>query len=184
MYTKDITFLLRLLGSSKQSGVLLVEAPGPDESPWQGQFQLENGLVRSCVLLDKANGRVVLRDEEALQWLTARGKLEWHMEEEDVPPPTPPPRLLPPGNEPGRADGYAAETPPPAPGSKQLRMVPQRALIGNVVSAEVFASREHRQVFALIDGQRTVEEIAQLLHRPAEFIISILQDLQARGLIV
>ena len=183
MYTKDITFLLRLLGSSKQSGVLVVEAPGPDESPWQAQFQLDNGIVRSCVLLDKANGRVVLRDEEALQWITARGRLEWHMEEAE-PPPNPLPRLLPPGNEPGREDVYAAEELPPTLGSKQLRMIPQRALTGNIVSGDVFVSREHRQVFALVDGQRTIEEIAQLLHRPSDFIIGVLQDLQARGLIV
>src|SRR5215469_13677566 len=85
VYTKDITFLLRLLGSSKQSGVLLVEAPGPNESPWQGRFQLNNGMVTSCVLLNKADRRAVLRNEEALAWITRQGKLEWHLEEEGQP---------------------------------------------------------------------------------------------------
>src|SRR5215831_8138013 len=72
VYTKDLTFLLRLLGSSKQSGILLVEAPGPNESPWQGRFQLNSGMVISCVLLNKADGRAVLRNEEALAWITSQ----------------------------------------------------------------------------------------------------------------
>ncbi len=184
MFTKDITFLLRLLGSSKQGGVLLVEGPGPDESPWLGQFQLDKGIVLSCVVLDKSSGRVVLRNEEALQWLTARGKLKWHLQEEDTPPPAPSPRLLPPGKDTRREDAYTTESPPLPPTKNLLRAIPQRAALGNTAPANTLVSREHRQVYALVDGQRTIEEIAQLLHRPSEFIISIVQDLQVKGFIV
>ncbi|HKV56644.1 MAG TPA: hypothetical protein VJO32_00120 [Ktedonobacteraceae bacterium] len=193
MYTKDLTFLLRLLGSSKQSGVLLVEAPGPNESPWQGRFQLNNGMVTSCVLLNKADGRVVLRNEEALAWITSQGKLEWQMEDEAEAPRPPaqpsltPPRLPPPGGAPAREERYYEEDPlplPPTVGKSQLAIVPQRTEKGKFVPGNVFASREHRQVLGLVDGQRTVQEIAQLLHRPADFIIYVLQELQAAGFIV
>ncbi len=182
MLTKDIAFLLRLLGSSKQSGVLFVEAPGPDESPWQGQFQLNNGMVTSCVLLNKADRRPVLRNEEALAWITRQGKLSWHLEE-TAPFPEPAPPLLPPGGETTREDYYREENPPPFPPRNQPGVIPQRTPKGKLVPSNTFASREHRQVFALVDGQRTIEEIAQLLHRSPEFIISVLQELQAAGFI-
>jgi hypothetical protein len=183
VYTKDIAFLLRLLGSSKQSGVLLVEAPGPDTSPWLGQFQLDKGRVLSCLVIDKTSGRVGLRDEEALQWLATRGKLEWRLQEEETLPPAPTPRLLPTGEDTQREETHAAK-PPLAPPKNLLGAIPQRAMAETVASTSLLTSREHRQVYALVDGQRTIEEIAYLLHRPAEFIISILQELQARGLIV
>ncbi len=187
MYTKDITFLLRLLGSSKQSGVLRVEAPGPGESPWLGQFQLEKGRVLSCVVMNKASGLIGLRDEEALQWLTTRGKLEWWLQEEGEPlPPSPSPRALPAGED-TRREHASAPAPAPAPllpPKNLLGAIPQRAMSEAMAPAPAFTSREHRQVYALVDGQRTIEEIARLLHRPSEFIISILQELQARGLIV
>ncbi len=188
MYTKDITFLLRLLGSSKQSGVLLVEAPGPNKSPWQGRFQLDNGMVTSCVLLNKVDGRVVLRNEEALAWITSQGRLEWQMEDEAEAPPSPtPPRLPAPGGEIAREERYYEDDPLPAPpalGKNQLAIIPQRTEKGKIVSGNVFTSRDHRQVLGLVDGQRTVQEIAQLLHRPADFIIYVLQELQAAGFIV
>jgi hypothetical protein len=183
MLTKDITFLLRLLGSSKQSGVLFVEAPGPDESPWQGQFQLNNGTVISCALLNKADGRLVLTNEDALAWITRQGKLSWHLEEA-APPLEPAFQLLPPGGETPRGGRHREEylPPPPLP-RNQPGTIPQRTPKGKLVPGNTFASREHRQVFALVDGQRTIEEIAQLLHRPSDFIISVLQELRAAGFI-
>jgi hypothetical protein len=181
--TKDITFLLRLLGSSKQSGVLFVEAPGPDESPWQGQFQLNNGMVTSCVLLNKADRRPVLRNEEALAWITRQGKISWRLEE-TASPPEPALPLLPPAGETIREDFYREANPLPPPPRNQSGAIPQRTPKGKLVPSNTFASRDHRQVFALVDGQRSIEEIAQLLHRPSDFIIGVLQELRAAGFIV
>ncbi len=189
VYTKDITFLLRLLESSKQSGLLLVEAPGPTESPWQGRFQLHNGMVMSCVLLSKADGRVALSNEEAITWITSQGKLEWHMQTEaEASHPT---RALSsplPGTDEAREEAvqerFAEEPVPPAPGKNQLASIPQRTEKGKLVPGTAFTSRDHRQVLGLVDGQRTVQEIAQLLHRPADFIIRVLQELRAAGFIV
>jgi hypothetical protein len=190
VYTKEIAFLLRLLGTSKQSGVLLVEAPGPDPSPWLGQFQLENGQVLSCMLLDKADGRVVLRNEEALRWLMAQGKMTWRLEDGPHPPAlSPPAREETPYEEAPHVERFREERRAPLPWTRQpepapLGPVPHRTEKGKLVPAHVFASREHRQVFALVDGHRTIDEIAHLLQRPSDAILRVLQELQAAGFIV
>ncbi len=156
-------------------------------------------MVTSCVLLSKADGRVVLRDEEALAWITRQGKLEWQMEDEaealapPTLPPQTPPRLPPPGPGLAREDHVYREEytyeegPLPAPltvGKSQLAIIPQRTEKGRFVPGNTLTSREHRQILGLVDGQRNVQEIAQLLHRPADFILRVLQELQAAGFII
>lgn len=183
MYTKDITFLLRLLHTSKQSGILFVEAPGQDELPWQGEFQLRQGMVLSCLVRNKADGRVLLSNNEALHWLTRQGKLSWRVEE-DAQSPAPSPHPPPPDEQERGEKRVAGDAPPPAPWRNQYRAVPQRTQKGKVVPVNVFASRDHRQVLTLVDGQRTVEEIVQLLHKPPDAVIRILQELQASGFIL
>lgn len=179
MYTKDIAFLLRLLGASKQSGVLFVEAPGPLPSPWLGQFHLDNGQVTSCALFDKTEKRIVLKDEEALRWLMSQGKIAWRLEEASPLPALPPP----PHENPPHEEEVLKESSPSLPW-KSLPAVPQRTEKGKVVPANAFASREHRQIFALVDGHRTVDEIAQLLQRPSDAVLRVLQELQAAGFVV
>ncbi len=95
VYTKDLTFLLRLLQSSKQSGILLVEAPGGAQQglSWQGQFQLENGTVKSCMVLDMKNRLVLFSNDEAVNWLISQGRLEWRIEENAQPTSPLPPSL-------------------------------------------------------------------------------------------
>jgi hypothetical protein len=235
--------------------MLIVEAPGTYESPWLGQFQLDNGTVISCLLRNKADGRVVLANDAALQWLTNQGKLAWHMEGSTDPLPqvSPSGRLygepsgeLPatptgrpyggpsgelPASPSGRPYGEPSGELPASPSgrpygglsgelpanpaarpygglsgrqsggeitredrheenlrkivplSSQLRSIPQRTPKGQAVPANAFASREHRQVFTLVDGQRTIEEIAYLLHRPPDAIIHVLQELRGAGFI-
>ena len=183
MYTKDITFLLRLLHTSKQSGILFVESPGQDALPWQGEFQLRQGMVLSCLVRNKADGRVLLNNHEALNWLTRQGRLSWRVEE-DAQSPGLLPQVAPPGEQEQRGEREAEDPPPPAQWRNQYRAVPQRTQKGKMVPVNAFASREHRQVLTLVDGQRTVEEIVQLLHKPPDAVIRILQELQASGFIL
>ena len=100
MYTKDITALLRLLWTSKQSGMLAVEPFEQHGSSWQGLFHLDKGTVKSCVVRNKADGRVLLSNDEAIHWLISQGKLNWNLEE-NVHQQNPPPvsSLLPPPEE-------------------------------------------------------------------------------------
>ena len=178
MYTKDITALLRLLWTSKQSGMLLVEPVEQHGSSWQGLFHLDKGAVKSCVVRNKADGRVLLSNDEAIRWLISQEKLNWNLEE-GVQPQNPSVLLLPqpeevPGNR--RSDEY---TQPTFARKNQLERIPKRTQKGEALSANAFASREHRQVFTLVDGRRTVEEIIHLLHKSPASVLSILQELQA-----
>jgi hypothetical protein len=188
VYTKDLTFLLRLLQTSRQSGTLFVESYGPsgsDEAIWQGQFQLANGIVTSCLVRNKADKQVLFVGEEAVLWLTRQGKLEWRMEEgvqtKDGMSSSYP-RYEEDRREQPRSEMMEAVQ-SPLVRSKQLRGVPVRTVRGNTAPMGAFASREQLQVFALVDGRRTIEEIVRLLHKQPDVVIRILLDLQAIGFI-
>ncbi len=192
MFTKNLSFLLQLLRTSKQSGVLVIEAPGPDESPWLGQFHLDKGVVLTCVIRHKADGRVLLTNDEATRWLSNQGALEWHLEEKSAPSPEAaapevsrplPPAPVPPeqAQDEQRRDPAALL---PAAWKNQMRAIPRRTEKGKDVPLSMFPSREHRQVYTLIDGRRTIEEIMILLHKPPEVIIRVLQELHAAGFVI
>jgi hypothetical protein len=199
VYTKDLTFLLRLLQSSKQSGMLFVEAPGAggaNSAPWQGQFQLENGVVKSCKVVDMRNGSMLFINDEAVNWLISQGRLEWRIAEEDIQPPG---KMLPassivPSNpnlpaiqsyERTKVDRQSTDSIQASLlWEKRRREVFQRTLRGNSASVNAFPSRDHRQVFALVDGRRNIEEIVQLLHKPPDVILRLMQELYMAGFIL
>ena len=185
VYTKDLTFLLRLLLTSKQSGVLFVEScgqNGSDGSSWQGQFQLDNGVVALCLVRSKTDGQVLFTNEEAVLWLTRQGRLEWHMGEdaqsEDVLLPS-----LPHYEESRREQPLQEVMQSPLVQSKQSKGIPLRTVRGNTAPVNTFATREQLQVFALVDGRRTIEEIVRLLHKQPDAVIRILQELQTMGFV-
>ncbi|MBV9230278.1 MAG: hypothetical protein JOZ18_13275 [Chloroflexi bacterium] len=168
--------------------MLLVESPaqnGTDGANWQGQFRLANGAVVSCLVRNKTDGQVLLTNEEAVLWLTRQGRLEWHMEE-DAPVTD---ALLPslPQYEEAQRDQPREEVievlQSPLIWEKQLRYIPLRTIRGNAAPVSAFVSREQRQVFALVDGQRTIGEIVRLLHKPPDAVLRVLQELQAAGFV-
>ncbi len=182
MYTKDITALLRLLWTSKQSGMLFVEPIEQQGLSWQGLFHLDKGSVKSCVVRDKADGRILLSNDEAIRWLVSQGKLNWNLEEDAPPPTLSVPLLSPPEKEPSHQRSGEYTQPVLAP-QAQLTSIPKRTQKGDALPLHAFASREHRQVFTLVDGRRTIEEIIYLLHKSPAAVLAILQELQAAGLI-
>ena len=188
MYTKDLSFLLRLLQTSRQSGILLVQAPEQDESndsSWQGRFQLENGVVKACLVLHTRNGKILFRNDEAINWLLSQGKLEWRIEEEAQLPARPLPSSSPQWDEGTRGDRSTGEGLLLTPlWEKRRREIFQRTLRGDRAPANAFPSRDHRQVFSLIDGRRSIEEIVRLLQKPPEIVLRILQELQNAGFVV
>ena len=44
-------------------------------------------------------------------------------------------------------------------------------------------SRKQRQVFGLVDGQRSIQRIAMILRQPLTVVKDIVQDLQGRGVL-
>src|SRR5215469_14117803 len=84
MYTRDLMFLLHLLQSAQQNGLLLVEAPdqsNSNDASWQGQIQLVDGAVKACAVFESKTGRVMFTNKDAINWLVAQEKLSWHIEE-------------------------------------------------------------------------------------------------------
>jgi len=68
--------------------------------------------------------------------------------------------------------------PPPAP----PLVIPRR--IGQVEREMTKAwSRKQRQVFALIDGERSIERIALILSQPFTVVESIMSELQSMGVV-
>jgi hypothetical protein len=80
---------------------------------------------------------------------------------------------------------YNNNNPYPSPASQtaRLELVPRRTEKGRYVLGEALTSREQRQVFALIDGQRNVNAIIHLLHKTPELVLHILNELGAMGII-
>ena len=183
MYTKDIISLLRLLQTSKQSGKLFVEPPKQNESSWQGQFRLEKGVLKSCLVYNKTDGRVLISNEEAVRWLTSQGRLDWRLEEDTQILDSLSPSLLQ-GAEAKKSQRHDEEILPSSVWKTQLGGIPQRTQQGINAPVDSFISRDHRQIFALVDGRRTIGEIIKLLHKPPYFVIRIIQELHASGLIV
>jgi hypothetical protein len=174
VYTKDFASLLELLSVSGQSGMLIVEQPEYEGIPWQAQLTLVEGKVISSLLSSKADGRVLLRDAEVIRWLSAQGKLYWRLEEDAQ-------------NQAGQLPQAAVSPSPdavfPAQPVPRFTTVPYRTPRGTQIAMDRSWSREHRLVFALVDGHRTITEIAALLHKPPEQVVQALNDLRAGGLI-
>jgi hypothetical protein len=169
-----------------------------------------NGQVTACQVRRKIDGRVLSGNNEALHWLLSpqRGKLEWSLEEAQPLPGTFLP-LLPNDNRligDGQRNGNTGPSFPAVryneirqnsseitsnkeeklsmfPSTQNSGALPQRTEQGNRASESILSSRDHRQVFSLIDGRRTAEEITQLLHKKPELIFQILSDLRSAGLI-
>lgn len=141
-----------------------------------------------------------------------RGKLQWSLEEPPPPSKTFLPvlpteddtrsdeqsgmdRMNPystvPGNPPGnsnRRNTYPArqnDTPGPSSSGPSLPpgAVLKRTELGNKAPGFALSSRELRQVFALVDGHRTVEEIVRLLHKSPDSVMRLLSELKATKLL-
>ncbi len=210
MYTtKDLVNLLQLMRTSRQSGDLTVEPHEQEKAAWQGYFRLVDGQIASCQVRDKIDGQIILQGDEAIRWLAnpAQGKLAWSLEETTHPSGTLLP-LLPTQNRAttskelyeektaksylpthsldnvpreqsvSQDSGSMQSTSPMAPNA-----IPYRTERGIHIPSNVLSSRDHRQVFSLIDGNRNIAEIVRLLHKSPDVIIYILNELKALGLI-
>ena len=197
--TRDLANLLKLMQTSRQSGDLTIEPAVQDEIPWRGRLGLVDGQVTSCQVAHKVSGQVLLSNDEALRWLlnAYQGKLVWNVEESASPP-----KAFLPFNSTqtestrnaytreNEATDYLTEEEdfsrfPTNIGSQNnwFGKIPRRTRRGELVPASSITSREHRQIFALIDGRRTTAEIAQLLHKPLDTLIHLLNELKAAELI-
>ncbi len=76
-------------------------------------------------------------------------------------------------------------TPRPYSGGQSIQpgTILRRTELGNKAPGLVLSSRELRQVFALVDGHRTVEEIVRLLHKSPDSVVRLLDELKTARLL-
>lgn len=174
-YILDLETLLSLLEEAGQSGNLSTElpsgVPGLKERCW-ARIDLQEGKIVLCQI-EGRNGRILASNRQALQLVSNLGSREWHLVE------APAPRLL---------------SPSPVDRSSRSRrslqarsLVPQRVPLINQYTLNRL-SRRHRQVLSLIDGTRSIERIAALLHPSVDGqliqqVEEIVQELEVLGMI-
>lgn len=163
MYTSDLARFLRMLKETRANGVFATEWAGPGE-PWHAQLILLDGQVTFCTIQSSVDGYSLLTDSEAIHWLANLGNLQW----EQVP-------SLP--QQPSQSLLHASQAVLLSPIE-----VPQRLIQVEKGAIDAWP-RKHRQVFALVDGHRSIERIADILRQPLHVVEDTLQDLQAKGVI-
>jgi hypothetical protein len=153
--------------------------------PWQARLSLVEGHVVACHVHSQVDGRRLLSGDEALRWLAHWGQRElaWTLKvftpHQTVPHPAPA-GLLPP----------ARNVAPPQRVSQPAGLIlPARQVTPpqRIEQAEqgVDSSwpRKHRQIFALVDGKRSVGHIAAILKQSPEVVEGIVNELQSLGVI-
>lgn len=171
---------------------------------WRAHLHLVEGHVAACHVQSQVDGRRLLSDSEAMRWLARWGQREfvWSLEiftlHQTAPHPAPA-GLLPPARSvaPPQQVSQLAALPSPArhgfpphhvapsagflPPATQMTG-PQRSV---QVEQGVISSwpRKYRQVFALVDGKRSVGQIAALLKLPPTVVEKIVNELQSMGII-
>jgi hypothetical protein len=185
MYTTDLQSLFSLLSGSEQSGTLTLH---PDTSPsaWQVRFTLVRGQPTVCVATALSMAPVRIAPEQAIAELSAdlnkRGMLQWTFEhaseeykekQED--------------NAPGIVFNNALPAPFPQRNAAGMEQPwrpwdrPYRMKTNSLSSSQW--ERLPRSIFGLIDNQRTVQNIAELLHKSLEEMQHPLQVLYRSGCI-
>jgi len=185
----DLTSLLWILKTSRQSGIVLLElrdVKGTSTGePWQAYLYLVEGRAVACRIYSKKDGRVLLGNEEAMHWLARWEKREFAW------------KAL--TSEQSRAILFAQQSsspqgllPSPQRAASAQRLnevmaanndgVPQRLVS---VEKNIMRSwpRNHRLIFALVDGKRSVEKIAAMLKLTQKNVEEVLSDLHRIGVI-
>ena len=179
-YPLDLKTLLHLLSRKKQSGQLYARQVkiAHVKEPLQAHLSLLNGEVQLCLLLTMSSD-VYLSDTQAFQMLMQAGIIEWQWHEGNPTSPSKP----------------AATQPPPPPSQTQEapRNQQELPLQGSSTPKRVMAtnevfnalSRSERKMLLLMDGSRTVYDIAGMLSaNEREELSKVLSELYRKGLII
>src|SRR5579859_3402322 len=186
MYTEHVNHLLNLLDLSTQSGILsLAPTEETHAGPWRAIGELVDGKVTACKVYRTSDGRVIIGGPPALDWLKAQGGMYWQLEEATT--------------QQTRQTQGSSRTPltgaspatlsqargsRPAPFSQGTQAKPRRTLLGQQSVALSSWTRLHRQVYALVDGERSSAEIARLLsNKPFREVEEALDALRESGFI-
>ena len=163
MYKLDLAALLQMLQEFQQNAILHTEIESIPNA--RGRFQVQvslfEGKVSSCLIRDRS-GNTLLANSDALDWLQRLGTLNWTLTLQQSGPAAP------------------AQNSPLLSPSVPRPSIPIPRRIAHVTQEQMSQwSRKHRAVFVLVDGRKSVEQIAGLLSLPVKEVEKVLRDLQS-----
>jgi hypothetical protein len=165
MYTTTFTELVQMLKKTRQNWVVNIETEETGSAKsWQAQLSFVDGIVTVCQVSHKADGRSLFTNGGAIRWLTSLPSLTWTLE-----------TLAPQPLLPQAVNGPQMFASSPSPVPRRFRQVEQSVILS--------LSRKQRQVFALVDGTRSIEKIAVILRQPVEVVTKVLHELEMMGVI-
>jgi hypothetical protein len=176
--TEKLADVIQMLQMARKTGTLLVNRDGLDNTIEQGILILQNGQI-----IDASLGPY--RGPEALQRLQA-WQLCYFVFQTSMPSNSPslaPVQMSPVQRNAGTGFNIGAK---PTTGSLGTRNVPQRTRAVNEILPHfnrLGLTRLHRQLFLLIDGQRSVPELIMLIGHRTDEVDTLLGDLERAGLI-
>lgn len=190
MYTIDLATILQLLREFRRTGILQAELPAGlsrFKQPCQVVIELVRGEVTSA-FVKNTRGQTLLANDEALQAVGVLGKLTWVFDQLPGPitptttAPTPPATSAPSAVPVPQTHPLSFSSTQPQLPTLPRTLVPHRLLYLSQEDINRWPLR-HRQVFVLIDGQRSREKIAAILALPVPLVAGVLQELQSLGII-
>ena len=195
MYIVKLTQLLRAFYISEQNGIVHLEPLHTTvEEPWTAYLHMHHGEVASCFVHNRNDGRILLESTKALQWLDTKEGFVWTLD-------APVPQVSQMSSALLHTASNAKDTELNSPNmlyhaeANQYRQTPLpvqqvapewiEAMIPQRVQENIPVTwpRVYTRIFALIDGQRSGEQIAALLHISPERVHLILRDLQAKRVV-
>lgn len=193
VYTIDLVTILQLLREFRRSGILRTEIPAglPRlKKPCFVVIELQRGEMAVCHIKD-ARGQTLLSGQEAFRAVAGAGKLNWVFDEHtghELPGELPEPGPQGGFGEPVSTKRGLLQVPPAAPpplwsaDSARHSLIPRRLLEFNPAALSGWPHR-HRQVYILIDGTRSIGQIAAMLSQPPQLVEAVLREIQSTGAI-
>jgi hypothetical protein len=165
VYTTTFTELVEMLMKTRQNWVVKIETEETGSAkPWQAQLSFVDGIVTVCQVSYKAGGRSLFTDGEAIRWLMRLPSLSWTRV-----------TLAPEQALPQAVNGPQMVASSPSPVPRRFRQAEQGVILS--------LSRKQMQVFALVDGTRSIEKIAVILRQPLEVVTEVLRELEMMGVV-
>jgi hypothetical protein len=177
-----LDMLLLILQSHQQTCRLQAEVPagimatathrlgkGKIHARCQAELVVVQGQVQSCFIREQQKGQIMFQEQIAFELLLQCGVLRWSMLRE--------PDILA-----QLALSLTIEENPDRQTEEEQPLYPRQAVY---LAQEQLATlpRKYRQVLNLVNGQREINELCQLLHCSREQLMEILADLAANHLI-
>jgi hypothetical protein len=164
MYNLDIETMIQIMQTHQQTGFLQADIPpktaGVRESR-QVNIAISSGSIVSCTIT-YSDGRQ-RTGKEAHQELVRLGRLRWTFTLQS---------------------GLPTQPQPPSHNPVENSLSPPRRTASPEQQVIRSWPRVHRQVFALVDGTKCCEKIAEILSTPPNVIDQVLRDLQKMQVIL